>query len=599
MGFIYIRTNNWYDSLHICKLGRASNIKDRETTYITSEPVRGKFILILYVQDEIYVESLLKTYLIEYHVNFGGGTEFYSEQIISLICDLLDKLHIYHKITDEFDSGKIREKQNKLIQCKPNKIQLRDYQMNCIDLIMRHFTVNNRADIVWACGLGKTRLACEVTKHMNLTKILIGVPNVHLQSQFANTMKEYYKITLSKGQHTKYTDGVIIATYHSMKYLENNQFDIKIADESHHLGDDQLLFSRYDYINAKYDLRLTATPQTDIEPLDYKSYMFGVNSGYLTDFRILLLEYHCDTARMLLQAMKDYNITHPIYYTNTVESSYRARNLILELTREYDIVLDYCELIIADTKHKHQEIKRFAQCKIGIIFSVYVLGEGFDEPKIDAVMFGEHMTSQTRILQTAMRCNRLHPDKIMSYIMLPYTDIDRSFDCLRALTYSITGGRADESNFLRSRIIKTSNPDYQNMTNDNVILRLCKFGALYSIDKLSDEYTLMKHRVGKLNIKTKEKYYELRQIYDLVDTPDLYFGKLWINWADYLSIDYSMYYNNKHEWLAACINLQIYDKHDYEKKYKLDAKLPYDPTIVYNPFGSITRELQTKMKFRK
>ena len=43
-GYIYIRIHDSYDIYGACKLGKASNIPDRDSTYKTSEIKRGIFI---------------------------------------------------------------------------------------------------------------------------------------------------------------------------------------------------------------------------------------------------------------------------------------------------------------------------------------------------------------------------------------------------------------------------------------------------------------------------------------------------------------------------------------------------------------------------
>ena len=44
-GYIYIRSNEYWDFYDVYKLGKTLNIPDREQTYITSEIRRGKELL--------------------------------------------------------------------------------------------------------------------------------------------------------------------------------------------------------------------------------------------------------------------------------------------------------------------------------------------------------------------------------------------------------------------------------------------------------------------------------------------------------------------------------------------------------------------------
>jgi hypothetical protein len=64
-GYIYIRYHHYYNN--ICKLGKTKNIYDRDTTYATSEYIRGYFILVIeilnnQIYDDTFVEKLLQKY---------------------------------------------------------------------------------------------------------------------------------------------------------------------------------------------------------------------------------------------------------------------------------------------------------------------------------------------------------------------------------------------------------------------------------------------------------------------------------------------------------------------------------------------------------
>ena len=66
-GFIYIRQHINYNNDNICKLGKTKNILDRDNCYATGEYIRGKFILVLKIEnnqifDDTNVEKILKRY---------------------------------------------------------------------------------------------------------------------------------------------------------------------------------------------------------------------------------------------------------------------------------------------------------------------------------------------------------------------------------------------------------------------------------------------------------------------------------------------------------------------------------------------------------
>ena len=45
--YLYVRRHPSYDLENACKLGKADNIPDRESTYLTGEVKRGQFVLVL------------------------------------------------------------------------------------------------------------------------------------------------------------------------------------------------------------------------------------------------------------------------------------------------------------------------------------------------------------------------------------------------------------------------------------------------------------------------------------------------------------------------------------------------------------------------
>ncbi len=51
-GYIYVRTHPGYDINGVCKLGKASNIPERDSVYATSELRRGVFEVVFEVSNK-------------------------------------------------------------------------------------------------------------------------------------------------------------------------------------------------------------------------------------------------------------------------------------------------------------------------------------------------------------------------------------------------------------------------------------------------------------------------------------------------------------------------------------------------------------------
>jgi hypothetical protein len=103
-GYIYIRTHSSYDIYNCCKMGKTNNIPERDTQYSTGEIIRGKFELVLEVENKKVgiIEKLLQNEFIILNIKYNAGTEFYNKKIIHLIEPYLIHLKIkYKKLTED------------------------------------------------------------------------------------------------------------------------------------------------------------------------------------------------------------------------------------------------------------------------------------------------------------------------------------------------------------------------------------------------------------------------------------------------------------------------------------------------------------------
>jgi len=286
-GYIYLRKNEYWNMYDAIKLGKTSNIPDRERTYITSEIKRGKFIMVIEIDLEIM--DLLEKDFQKYfnslclNIKFNAGVEFYDKKIIDLIIPFLDKINIKYKILteDEINNliGKIRIN-NKSIE---NKYVPRDYQKIIIDKTVKNFKNNEKGILIIPCGVGKTLISLWSAEKLNSDTILIGVPNKLLLEQW----KEIICIIFPNIPYLKVLGGVnieniitflknnkkciVITTYSSSHkvYTQTEQinyiFDIKINDETHHLTSSNIIkeenktFINMLKIKSKKQLSLTAT----------------------------------------------------------------------------------------------------------------------------------------------------------------------------------------------------------------------------------------------------------------------------------------------------------------------------------------------------
>lgn len=80
-GYIYIRNHQSYGVYNACKIGKTSNLLERDKQYATGEIRRGYFEAVFEVFNEEIgtVEHLLKHKFREYNVKENAGTEFYDD----------------------------------------------------------------------------------------------------------------------------------------------------------------------------------------------------------------------------------------------------------------------------------------------------------------------------------------------------------------------------------------------------------------------------------------------------------------------------------------------------------------------------------------
>ena len=102
VGYIYIRTNEYWDLYDAFKLGKTLSIPDREQTYITSEIKRGTYVMIIEIDLIILdnIEKQLQIYFNELnlHIKFNAGIEFYKKEIINFIIPYFDTNNIEYNL---------------------------------------------------------------------------------------------------------------------------------------------------------------------------------------------------------------------------------------------------------------------------------------------------------------------------------------------------------------------------------------------------------------------------------------------------------------------------------------------------------------------
>jgi superfamily II DNA or RNA helicase len=310
---------------------------------------------------------------------------------------------------------------------------------------------------------------------------------------------------------------IVITTYHSSNKIldatneSNYIFDIKINDECHHLttSDMELANTRKAFvqmlsIKSKKQISLTATLKqieiNDTDPniisnenkeffgdiIDKKNMIWAINKNIICDYVIQTIitedvelediinkfdiSEECDkrlflSAYITLKSITEHHSHHLLIYTNKQENA--------------DKIIHYAKLLIEhkyfnsenlffDSYHsgldediQNNIIKKFDDNDNAFISCVYSLGEGWDFPKLDGVVFAETMNSNIRIVQSALRASRKNteePNKIAKMIIpILYNEnwLDSNnddFKKIKEIIYQL--GLEDETIMTKVKVLK-------------------------------------------------------------------------------------------------------------------------------------------------
>jgi len=641
-GYIYIRTHESYDIYCACKLGKTSNILDRDNVYSTGELKRGNFAAIYELPSEKMgiIEKILQNEFRKYNIYFDSGTEFYNKVIINLIDKYFQKINLEYRKLSKIEienlerTTRINEIKKKIkksliekileIARKKEKILPRNYQIDIIDKSIKHFHENEKGLLVLMCGMGKTLISLWITQRLNANKILIGVPNKLLLNQWRDVILkifiDYVIFTVSSGVNEEDIENfikqnnklIIITTFSSShKILSISQemnviFCMKILDESHHLTTKNMILEKKEKkyveilkIKSIKQISLTATlKQINAEEnddkivsndnkdyfgeiIDRKCLFWAIEKSIICDYIIqtiivdteLIGEEIVDFSieneeekKLLISAfsayksIKDGNSHHLLVYTNNQENSdkiieYLGR--IIENNPIDGIFYSYYHSKI-NIKEQLRIVDEFTKSKFGIISCVYCLGEGWDFPLLDGVVFAENMSSNIRIVQSALRASRKNinePDKIAKIIIpVLYKDDwlesnDNDMKKIREIIYQM--GLEDHTIIEKIKVKKVIN--FRDNTNreskdnnkygeyDEELTRILRLKTIQR-GEFKISYEKAKKIIAEKNIVRMKDYLDLcEKDVRLPLNPEIYFKDKFENWIEYLNIERKYY----------------------------------------------------------
>ena len=678
-GYIYIRTHPAYDIYNACKLGKATNIPDRDSQYATGEIIRGTFESVFEVQIERVgiIERLLQNEFRKHHVKHDAGTEFYDKAIIQRVVPYFKQIGIIYRLLPGYEVTELLRKHR--IRKIMKKIRIsslirrlkrggessccyipRSDQTEIINKTVQHLTANNKGLLILTCGIGKTLISLWVSQCLQRNRVIIGVPNTQLLNQWTLVVSRLYneipRLVVSGGitveDITKFIcvnneRCIVITTYSSAhKVYSATQetqfvFDMKINDECHHLTTVNMRLAQTTKafilmlaIPTEKQLSLTATikqldnygvtsddddgrcdsrraivSNDDIahfgEIVERRCVLWAIQQGIICDYSIQSiianeeqLEAHLthfditiETDKRIflsafagLKSIHDGHSHHLLIYSNNKPNSAKIIKYIQMLIEENYFVIPglYSSEYHSEMKPREQFgiLEQFGSSTKGVISCVYCLGEGWDFPLLDAVVFAENMTSNIRIVQSALRpCrkNPNEPNKIVK-IILPILNRDdwlsnnENPDMRKSREIIYQMGVEDETisqkiKVFRIEIKKSQRKpkpgddhdhdhdhddigEYDDELTQQLRLKTVKRTAL------GTSYERAKRIIAENGIKNREQYYELCDRDNrLTCEPEITYNGQFTNWVDYLSIE-RVYYETETckikvgEWLS-------------------------------------------------
>jgi superfamily II DNA or RNA helicase len=643
-GYIYVRQNIYYDMHNAYKIGKASNIPERDSQYATGEIERGKFVAVYEVLKKQmgFIEKAIHYNFKENQVYINGGTEFFAKEVLEKIeIFLIQQNIVYRELKrNEIESltrtNRLRETfkkidKKKLIELlRKNEINPRPYQEVIIKNSVKYFEEKEKGILVLMCGVGKTLISLFIAKKLKSKSIVVGVPNCLLLNQWEEVIKKMYEgypvLVVASGVSIveisdfvlKNEKFVILTTYSSSFKIENASrtnnytFDLKILDEVHHLtsknmeaAQTQKSFVQILNVKSRKQLSLTATlkylegeekqkvvsnENVEIfgEVIEKRSLLWAIENKVICDYKIQTIvvdeekmsdyfekyriEREIDKTLFLsaISSLKSISMCHShhlLIYCNSMENSEKLQifiKLLLEKKEFNELTSFFSSSYDSDKSEKEQKniLEKFKESEKGILSCVYCLGEGWDFPLLDGVVFAENMSSIIRIVQSALRASRKNKEdenkiaKIILPILIKDDDFlneTKDFQRVKEVIYQM--GIEDDSIIHKLFVSELDIPTIKkpmkkrfksSETSFEIDDELTKKLRLKTMSRDilgSISYEKAKNILKRLEIESKKQYFE----YCRVDkrfpiNPSGYFKEQFKGWIDYLGIEKN-YYN--------------------------------------------------------
>ncbi len=372
---------------------------------------------------------------------------------------------------------------------------------------------------------------------------------------------------------------------------------------------------------CNYEIQIIETKEKDIEE-NYE--ICNVESN---DKRLFLAGYSALTS--LLKG----DSHHILIYCNSIVNTNKVVKYIKRLLKLQ--IFEYLKSeLFYDSYHSEksdeeliESMLKFKNSGKGIFTCVYGLGEGWDFPTLDAVVFAENMTSSIRIVQSALRSGRKnkHEQNKKNKLIIPIMDLkdiqDKSEkDYARIREVVCQMGWEDETVIEKIRILQNNSEDPTGGGGGGNIPSIKPHPDLDEIQNLLNGLKNIDRPLGiafekakliiQMNgIKTIKEYIEFCEKDNRFPyRPDERYPNKFIGWTDYLSIP-RIYYEKEeckrkiNEYLEIYTDLMKYRlniSYVCDELCKIDNNFPpLEFWLSYYQIASLEEMIKIEVKKEK
>ncbi|KAM0416085.1 hypothetical protein ACHAPD_005000 [Fusarium lateritium] len=359
---------------------------------------------------------------------------------------------------------------------EPPKLQLRDYQEECIESVLTSLeNGQKRVGVSLATGSGKTviftQLIERIPSNENARQTLILAHRRELVEQAANHCQRQYpdkKIEIEMGNvHATGTADITVASVQSitsqgrLKKFDPSRFKLLLVDEAHHIvspgylktlryfGLDQkrpespnlvgvsATFSRFDGV------KLGAAID---EIVYHKDYIDMITKKWLSDVIFTTVESKVNLSEVSKGAFGDYlpgELSKAVNTSETNDITVRSwmakaqgRNStlvfcvdvahVVELTDRFRQHGFDARYVTGETPkvQRAKTLDSFRKGEFPVLVNCGVFTEGTDIPNIDCIVLGRPTRSRNLLVQMIGRGMRLHPGKKNCHIIDLVSSLD-------------------------------------------------------------------------------------------------------------------------------------------------------------------------------